>query len=159
MKSDIIFLLFYIPLFLNFHCSGDTELNCSRVAYERSDLAGFYSADFIETEIRCDPGYQLISRNRDDLDYTLELNEDGTGRVTGPDTLTEFEWIVNSIESWTGKGSGGCYDEFKIWTATTRIEYQLFSVNEYGLELYRNDSSWNYGGCNREVICNFKREN
>ena len=84
-----------------------------------------YEAVTLTTTYRCesdDP--DLLEHHTDSLDYFIELNDDGTGHVYGDDTLADFEWIVVNIKSTIGKTSGGCYNEFDVWTEKERINYR-----------------------------------
>jgi len=160
MKTILLFLSFSILSFFPFNCSRDIVIDCSGYQYDFSDLAGNYKASQMGINSWCESDtshrtYTVI----DSLDYFMQLNADGTGKIYGPDTLTKFDWIVNNISNTTGKHSGGCYSEFWIWTDHEKIEYRGVTVNEWGMEFYRSDSSWNFKDCEREKWYSFRRVN
>jgi hypothetical protein len=158
MKTILLIFSFSLPLFYPFNCSRDIVLNCPGIQYDFSDLAGNYQADHIYITSWCES--DTVNNHLtiiDSLDYFMQLNVDGTGKIFGPDTLTKFDWIVQNISSTTGKHSGGCNSEFWIWTDREKIIYLSVRADELGINYYLNDSSWNFADCHREKWYYFKR--
>jgi len=155
MKPIIIILGFFLPAFFPFNCGDDIKINCP-VNLTLSDFTGTYRADNIETLIMCDTSSHSVNSFMDSLNYSLQLNDDWTGRIFGPDTLTDFEWIFENIASSSGS-SGGCYQTFTVWTQNRKIQYGLTSAGVEGIGFYLTDSTWNYKNCVRQKFYYFKR--
>jgi hypothetical protein len=159
MKTLLVITSFILPALFPVTCSHDLDIDCSAYVYSFEDLAGSYEADFIQMSEYChaDSIAPVSQSTNDSLHYILELNEDGNGRVYGTDSTVDLKWVVLNITDKTGNKSGGCHNEFWIWTPIQKLEFQLFHVDQNGMELYRSDSSWNFGKCDREFIYTFNR--
>ena len=155
MKILFIISGILLPAFVPFNCSDDLKIDCP-VNLSLKDFTGTYQADRIETLIICDTSSHSAGSFNDSLNYFLQLNDDWTGKIFGPDTLTDFDWIFENIASSNGY-SGSCYQSFTIWTRNRKIRYNLLSAGENGIEFYETDSTWNYKNCERQKFYYFKR--